>query len=206
MSEIFYISDTHFGSKGMIEFDKRPFSSVKEMEEKMIYKWNKKVDKTDEVYILGDFSNYKDESKTINILNRLNGSKTLIKGNHDYITQNISLCYSEIKDYKVIKDKKRIVHLSHFPMPFFYHDEVGDSYMLFGHLHNSSENKMIENFRKEILSVGSDEFYKGQPYILSSHNKCQFCNVGCMLPYIDYTPQTLDEIINKFKIFQGKIK
>ena len=48
----------------------------------MIKKWNDKVRKNDEVVILGDFSFGKPE-ETMEILKRLNGTKYLIKGNHE---------------------------------------------------------------------------------------------------------------------------
>ena len=31
----------------------------------------------------------------------------------------------------------------------------------------------------------------------SGHAKGNFINVGCMMPWMDYTPRTLDEIIEK---------
>jgi hypothetical protein len=33
---------------------------------------------------------------------------------------------------------------------------------------------------------------------------CEMYNVGAMLPYIDYTPRTLDEIITGYKEMKGK--
>ena len=33
---------------------------------------------------------------------------------------------------------------------------------------------------------------------------CWMYNVGCMLPYMDYTPRTLDEIIAGYNQWKGK--
>jgi hypothetical protein len=33
----------------------------------------------------------------------------------------------------------------------------------------------------------------------NSKHKGQFYNVGCMMPYINYTPRTLDEILEAHK-------
>ena len=48
----------------------------------MIMKWNRKVQKNDEVVIIGDFS-FGNSEETISLLHRLNGKLFLIQGNHD---------------------------------------------------------------------------------------------------------------------------
>ena len=47
MSKVFFTSDLHFGHTNVITFDKRPFSTVEEMDEELIKRWNKKVGKGD---------------------------------------------------------------------------------------------------------------------------------------------------------------
>lgn len=58
----------------------RPFSHVDEMDEHMVECWNRVVKPGDKVYHLGDVAM---SHKSLPILNRLNGDKCLIKGNHD---------------------------------------------------------------------------------------------------------------------------
>lgn len=85
-SEVFIISDTHFGHEGMCRFVKpdgskvRPFENAAEMDEFMVERWNSKVGQSDKVYHLGDFCIPR---KSLKIARRLNGKKILIKGNHD---------------------------------------------------------------------------------------------------------------------------
>lgn len=83
MSKDYFIADTHFGGENIRRYEKRPFETVSEMDEKLIENWNRVVSKEDTVYVLGDFSDYADEGKDAEILGRLNGIKILIMGNHD---------------------------------------------------------------------------------------------------------------------------
>ncbi|MGM5018626.1 metallophosphoesterase family protein [Tardiphaga sp. 367_B4_N1_1] len=80
MSQIFFTSDTHFGHERIIELAGRPFASTLEMDEAMIREWNGAVGTADTVYHLGDFA-FDDHEP---YLRRLNGSKHLIRGNHDH--------------------------------------------------------------------------------------------------------------------------
>ena len=54
MGKTYFTSDNHFGHERVIQFDKRPFVSVEEMDAEMIRRWNAKVGKGDLVYVLGD--------------------------------------------------------------------------------------------------------------------------------------------------------
>lgn len=79
---IYLTSDHHFGHARIIELCNRPFSSVEEMNEEMIRRWNEVVIDDDTVYHLGDLSmGQADENITMTA--RLNGRKFLLPGNHD---------------------------------------------------------------------------------------------------------------------------
>lgn len=75
-------ADHHFGHRRVIEYTKRPFISVEEMDKTMIERWNEVVAPEDLVYHLGDFG-FGTEAELEIILARLNGQKFLIRGNHD---------------------------------------------------------------------------------------------------------------------------
>ena len=90
MSNIWVISDTHFGHSNILGFKDsegkpvRDFSSVEEMNEVMVEQWNSVVKPGDKVYHLGDvFFGSKDDFKSL--WPKLNGSKRLVVGNHDDI-------------------------------------------------------------------------------------------------------------------------
>ena len=189
---IYYISDTHFGHKGVINFDKRPFSDINEMEAILIANWNNKVTNQDTIYILGDFC-FEKESEWLRLLNQLKGKKVLIKGNHDLKNMSSSLKnkFQDIKDYKEINDtlnnENVKVILSHYPIPFYKKDYSNKVYHLYGHLHNTIEEMYMQKFRKIILSTDDRDI---------SSNKCQFYNCWC--GFYNYTPVTLKEIVTKW--------
>lgn len=85
MSEIYIVSDTHFGHSNFLTFKNadgslvRKFSCVEEMDECMVNNWNRVISPEDIVYHLGDVY-FGDGHKH---LSRLKGRKRLILGNHD---------------------------------------------------------------------------------------------------------------------------
>jgi calcineurin-like phosphoesterase family protein len=79
MNNVWFIGDTHFNHTNIIEYDNRPFKTVKEMNESIIFNWNKNIKKTDKVFILGDIAFYDANI----IIPRLRGNKILVMGNHD---------------------------------------------------------------------------------------------------------------------------
>lgn len=174
----FYIADTHFGHSNIIRFDNRPFSNINEMDEILIKNWNKVVSDGDIVYILGDFSWYK-EPETLDILKSLNGNKFLIRGNHDRISPKILKQFVKVCDYLEVNDKGRRVIISHYPM-MSWNGQFRDSVHLYGHVHNTKQWEVCEKCKQESLR---------------NEIPTQMYNVGCMMPYMDFTPRTLDEIL-----------
>lgn len=184
----YYISDLHFSHFNIIRLDNRPFKSVEEMNKTLIDNWNGAVGKEDTVYILGDFCWLK-EDEWINILKQLNGNKVLIRGNHDLkgMSQQLRKMFQDVKDYKEVKDNCKRVLLSHYPMPFYRGDYNNDIIHLYGHIHTTIENDFMEHLRDYIDKNDNRD---------NAKHKCQFYNVGCMMPYMGYTPRTLEEIIS----------
>jgi calcineurin-like phosphoesterase family protein len=79
MSIVRFIADLHFGHGNMAI--KRGFTTVEEHDEHIITKWNSVVNKRDITYILGDIT--MEKSTPYHLLDRLNGTKKVILGNHD---------------------------------------------------------------------------------------------------------------------------
>lgn len=89
MSNIFFISDLHFGHGNMCNFRNfdntrtRPFDNYLEADETIIKNWNEMVSENDTVYVLGDVAYSCRKEYIDSILTRLKGQKKLIAGNHD---------------------------------------------------------------------------------------------------------------------------
>ncbi|MBQ3264908.1 MAG: metallophosphoesterase family protein [Ruminococcus sp.] len=185
----FFISDLHFGHQNCLKFDSRPFDTIEEHDEELIRRWNSVVTDEDEVWVLGDVSWIK-PADTAALLHRLCGRKRLIVGNHDKrLLKNEAFCrcFEEIVPYKEIKIEKGLgVVLCHYPVPCFNHRFKGWLH-LYGHVHMSGEWDMTEDMRKRFEA-------KGQ--------RCEMINVGCMLPYMDYMPRTLEEIREGYDAFR----
>lgn len=179
----YFISDLHFGHKNCLAFDNRQFESIEEHDKTLISNWNSIVGMDDEVYLLGDIS-WHNVTKTIKIFNQLNGIIHLIRGNHDtklLKNRELQSRFIEIVDYKelTLSDGKGIV-LCHYPIPCFKNHYYG-WYHLYGHVHTGFEMNMMEQVKYQMV-----ELYD---------KPCQMFNIGCMLPYMNYTPRTLDEIL-----------
>ena len=74
---VYFTSDQHFGHRGIIEMQKRPFQSVEEMNAKILSNYNQKVRNNDAVYILGDICHRMRVSDANAIISKMNGKKHL---------------------------------------------------------------------------------------------------------------------------------
>lgn len=141
-------SDLHFGHKRIIEFNSatRPYSTIEEMDDKMIEQWNEVVTEDDTVYILGDFAFHK-PYKAAMIARQLNGRKILIQGNHDEhcVTKaEFRDCFVAIHNYHEIKYNGTKVCMFHYPIAEWNQCHHG-SVMLHGHLHDKKSG--FEQYR-----------------------------------------------------------
>lgn len=147
---IYYTSDLHLCHENIINLCERPYSTVDEMNNDIIEKWNRKVKNGDTVYIIGDmFFKQKDSRYVSQTLLKLNGEKILVTGNHDKflkVLENPYRYFKKITDYAKIQDQGRQVILFHYPIEEWDGFFRG-SYHLYGHVHNSTSNqlKLIKN-------------------------------------------------------------
>jgi calcineurin-like phosphoesterase family protein len=171
-SGIWFTSDTHFSHKNIVKYNtkRQEHLGLNLEDENMLAKhdaaliklWNETVRKTDTVYILGDFS-FASVDDTRRILEKLNGKKHLIIGNHDGSCKSLINYFESTSQIKEITFKKTVfpfldehMHcvLCHFPM-IAWNRRMHGSVMLHGHTHGSvcELNKNSEELR---LDIGLD--------------------------------------------------
>ena len=117
MPAVFLVSDTHFGHAGVCRFTRadgctplRPWDDAAEMDEEMVRRWNDRVGPKDKVYHLGDVVINR---RALPIMDRLNGDKVLIRGNHDIFRDDEYRKYfRELRAYHVMNG----MILSHIPI------------------------------------------------------------------------------------------
>ena len=150
MSNIFLIGCTHFGHENMYKFlnkdgtrVRHQFADAKEGDEAMVERWNNTVSKGDKVYVLGDVAFHKKHLETVG---RLNGSKILVKGNHD----NLQLA-EYAKYFRDVRAYHRLVDdlvLSHVPVhPQSLWSERNNKYWIniHAHLHSGAVMNSLDN-------------------------------------------------------------
>lgn len=189
----YFVSDLHFGHKNCMAYDNREFESIEEHDEFIINKWNETVSPEDHTYILGDISWY-NVTRTIEILNSLQGDKTLIIGNHDHSflkNKDFRNCFREITHYKELRfDDGRSLVLCHYCIPDFNNHYRKNGYHFFGHVHVSFEYNMMMNVKYLM-----EELYE---------KPCQMYNVGIMCPEMEWRPKTFNEIVEAYDNKGGK--
>ena len=189
MPAVFLVSDTHFGHAGVCRFTHgntdvkiRPWTDPDEMDEDMVRMWNETVRPNDKVYHLGDVVINR---KALPIMNRLNGDKVLIRGNHDIFRDDEYRKYfRELRAYHVMNG----FILSHIPV----HKE---SIARFGaniHGHTHGNRVMIEKFThgwsEDIVEMVPDPDY--------------FC---VCVEQTNYTPISFEDVVEKIKEQGGQI-
>jgi calcineurin-like phosphoesterase family protein len=164
-----FSADYHCFHYNICVFCGRPFDNAHAMTEKIIENHNAVVGKDDEFYHLGDLVMNCSKGKAIELLERLNGKKYFIRGNHDKVLNKPEvLSHVEwLKDYHelTIQDKnakggKQFIVMSHYPMLSWNRSYHG-SIHIHGHVH-SSLNQTNEGTNR--LDVGIDNFKRPISY------------------------------------------
>lgn len=176
MPKKFYIGDLHFGDALVLWLDNRPFRSVQEMESALVRNWQNAVGPEDTVYVLGDmFRAGMPAAERGAIMEQLPGKKIMIYGNHDEWTEG----FEGGHHIRTVQDRYKKAVLCHYPLvayPEFYDGAVH----LYAHVHAGFEAGLAGKIRSCLEGL-----YK---------KPCRMYNVGCMMPWMGYTPRTLEEI------------
>lgn len=149
MSQIRYYSDPHFGHLNMAL--RRGFKTVEEHDEHLVSEWNKIVGKKDVTWILGDITM---EKSNYEILDRLNGIKKVILGNHDepqHIPKLLTFV-NKVCAVRYVKSKEfgNIIfsHIPIHPQELEYRYNIN----IHGHVHeNTLPDKRYINVSAEVI-------------------------------------------------------
>jgi calcineurin-like phosphoesterase family protein len=161
MGQVRFISDLHIGHKNMAI--RRGFSDTFCHDEHIIAQWNSIVHKKDVTYILGDLTM---EKNNYSFLDRLNGLKWVVVGNHDqpqhakHLINHVNGIAGMIK-YRSKQHGK--FWLTHCPIHHMELD-MDDARNIHGHIHDG--------------------------YIIKDK---RYINVSAEM--IDYKPKTLEELL-----------
>lgn len=189
---IFLISDTHFSHRGIVQFlradgvtKERPWDNIEEMDEALVKNWNSVVSPKDKVYHLGDVVINR---SALPILDRLNGEKVLIKGNHDVFRADEYLRYfKDIRGTHSLGGRGEFI-LSHIPVHPFYVTERWKG-NIHGHLH-SGKVTIVKQYIENAGERGSHIAHKAVPdprYLCVS------------VEQINYTPISFEEAKKKWE-------
>jgi calcineurin-like phosphoesterase family protein len=191
MPSVFLVSDTHFGHTGVCRFTRndgvtklRPWDSSEEMDEAMVKAWNERVKPTDKVYHLGDVVIAR---KALKIMERLNGDKVLIRGNHDiYKDEDYSKYFRSIRAYHVMNG----MILSHIPL---HSDSMGR----FGtNIHGHTHANRVKKARGVDAKTGE--------VLYSDKNDVRYYCV-CVEQTPDFAPILFEDVIKNIEAEGGSI-
>ena len=150
-------SDLHFGHKNIMSFCPQTRARFKNdvayMNNTMVQEWNDRVEPEDTVYILGDVA-FMSGSDAGRMINRLNGTKILVEGNHDRKTlmdQTFRTAFAEVHKYLDITYDGHKIVMFHYPIAEWDQMHRGALHF-FGHLHGGPSG--LEKYRA--LDVGMD--------------------------------------------------
>jgi calcineurin-like phosphoesterase family protein len=164
MSVVRFIADLHLSHTSMAT--RRGFSSIEEHDEYIIAKWNSVVNKRDITYILGDIT--MEKSAPYHLLDRLNGLKHVVMGNHDR-RQDVRKLLEHVESVAGMTQYKGVI-LTHCPIHIMELDHRF-KYNIHGHIHDKVVMLLDSCFEEP------DERYH-----------CVSCE------RVDYSPKTLDEL------------
>jgi calcineurin-like phosphoesterase family protein len=141
MAGIFFTADTHFGSKRTLEFSRRPYRDIKEMDRAMVANWNSTVGEEDTIYHLGDFG------VTDNI-RELRGHIIFLPGNYDN-----EETIAALRERCEIIEPNTLIHRGNDTFQLVHEPdeaEASDQFFLYGHIHK------LQMVKRNALNVGVD--------------------------------------------------
>ncbi len=218
--KVYFTSDTHFTHKNILYFKPKrreaagitleelkglPNEELLSRHDKwLIDRWNETVKKGDVVYILGDVC-LANKEKTERILNRLHGTKFLIRGNHDKSCNGLERYFEGVYDIKeakfshnqfpFIKEGETFcVEMCHYPL-LAWNRRTHGTCMVHGHTHGTID-KLNRESKELRVDVGLDAEISGLQLVplekLYAHFREMVENAGCKT-FQEYNDKLMEE-------------
>ena len=167
MSRKWYTADFHLFHDNIVRYTHRPFRKncptcggdgcdkcrgtgwipdIWTMHDAIVDAMTSRVAKNDELYILGDVAMYGGD-KVRKVLERINGRKHLIIGNHDAKNMGNWEGWTSVNHYLEIKDRGQNVVLMHYPIESWNKCHYGAIH-LHGHRHGTG--KLHSGLREDV--------------------------------------------------------
>jgi len=123
---IFITSDWHVGHANVLIYDKRPFEDLNHMHRVLVNNYNASVRDGDVCYFLGDMGMGSGDVLK-KVIERLNGTKVLILGNHDKNTYSMyGVGFDVVLNTAVIYLGDKRISMSHCPLPGIFREDVAN--------------------------------------------------------------------------------
>jgi calcineurin-like phosphoesterase family protein len=169
MSIVRFIADLHLGHKVVAEH--RGFDSVEAHDEHIISQWNSVVNKRDTTYILGDVTMEKADSYAL--LDRLNGVKRVVLGNHD-LPKHVPALLQYVQSVSGM-EKYKGIFLTHCPIhPMELEHRVSRN--IHGHIHGKVVMLDVYEYGHKVNAIPDQRYH------------CVSCE------QVDFVPRTLKEL------------
>jgi calcineurin-like phosphoesterase family protein len=136
-----------------MEYCGRQFKNKDVMNNHIIKQYNKIVGKEDTCYILGDIAMSATKQELIPLIQKLNGIKILIAGNHDRfsVLEYYELGFSSVHGHLKLKYKEQEIYIAHDPA----WAQIPNTLWFCGHIHNVFR-KIRTLSNTLIINVGVD--------------------------------------------------
>ncbi|MBQ7847849.1 MAG: metallophosphoesterase family protein [Clostridia bacterium] len=182
-----YIADTHFGHENVLRQCRPQFSSIEEMNEAIIENINRKMKRSDTLYILGDFA-FRSKRSPVEYLEAIKPKKLLILGNHDrdwlrhLNEEEVEKHFIGVYPQFSLKKNGVELYFNHFPQLAWNRSHYfGQTFSICGHIHNARDTSLAARLFPQV--------------------HCQF-NAGVDIN--NFEPVTFEELVANNKTFYGR--
>jgi len=177
---IWFISDPHFHHANMVRGGKigirSQFENVEQMNDYIVTAINETVAPHEKLYILGDITLDRRDTKSLEIVRRLHGHKRLIPGNHDHfpLPAYLDAGFEKVIGYREMAG----ILFSHIPI------HPNQFYRFHGNVHGHTHTQYVK--RNDALRL--------DPVQIDDWRYMNVC-----VEAVNYTPVLLDQIVAHFQ-------